>query len=81
MTTTPKPKRRPHVYGLSLTKGDEKRIRALAAALVAQSGGVHVGPAGAVRWALTHAERLLGLQGTGPGTASPIGGPTGAAQA
>ena len=64
------------VYTLSMTKTDEPRIRALAAALVAQSGGVHVGQAAAVRWALTQAERLLGIQGVGPGSASPIRGPT-----
>ena len=69
------PSRKHMVYSMSMTKKDEVRIRALAAALVAQSGGVHVGPAAAVRWALAQAERVLGLEGVGPGSASPVGGP------
>jgi len=75
------PSRKHKVYTLSMTRKDEVRIRAIMAALVAQSGGVQVGPAAAMRWAMTHAERLLGIQGTGPGTASPIGGPTAPANA
>lgn len=75
------PSRKHKVYTLSMTRKDEARIRAIMAALVAQSGGVQVGPSAAVRWAMTHAERLLGIQGTGPGTASPIGGPTGGTEA
>ena len=63
-------------FTLTLTRGkDEPRIRRLAAALVAQSGGVHVGPAAAVRWALAQAERVLGLEGWGPGASTPVGGP------
>ena len=69
------PERKKRVYNLGLVRSDERRIRALMAALTEQSGGVHVGPAAAVRWALTHAERLLGLRGTGPGSSSPLGGP------
>lgn len=69
------PERRARTYNLSMVRSDERRIRALAAALSEQAGGVKVGPAAAVRWAIDRAERLLGIQGTGPGTATPLGGP------
>ena len=69
------PERRARTYNLSMVRSDERRIRALAAALSEQAGGIKVGPAAAVRWAIDRAERLLGLRGTGPGASSPIGGP------
>jgi len=71
------PERRARTYNLSMVRSDERRIRALAAALSEQAGGIKVGPAAAVRWAVDRAERLLGIQGTGPGTATPLGGPKG----
>ena len=71
------PERRARTYNLSMVRSDERRIRALAAALSEQAGGIKVGPAAAVRWAVDRAERLLGIQGTGPGTATHLGGPKG----
>lgn len=65
---------RPTVYGLTLTLRDKARIAALEAALSRQAG-CPIGPTKALRWAITHAETLLGIQPTGPGTASAVGSP------